>query len=331
MATRPATAPRPSAELELPTVELEGASLGFVAAPAPPSPSVPSRLRPGSAATLLRACRPRQWLKSLVVVLPPAAAGVLTRGSALAEVCGAFVVFCLLSSATYLVNDVRDLDSDRRHPRKRFRPIAAGELSPSRALRAAAILAISGVCLALAIRPAFALVAVCYLALTLSYSLIWREVIVADILVVATGFLLRAVGGGVAADVRLSRSFLIVTSACALFLVAGKRYAEAREQGQRATRLTLSRYTTRSLRLLVLGAAATGAIAYAWWVFTRPASGPWIPLSLIPFVLWLGRYTGVLGLGAGEAPEELIFRDRGLLIAGAAWTLLFMLGIYGAR
>jgi decaprenyl-phosphate phosphoribosyltransferase len=264
-------------------------------------------------------------------VLPPAAAGVLTQGNAIAEVCGAFVVFCLLSSATYLVNDVRDLDSDRRHPRKRFRPIAAGELSPSSALRAAAVLAASGVLLALAIRPVLALVALCYLALTLSYSLIWREVVVADILVVATGFLLRAAAGGVAVDVRLSRSFLIVTSACALFLVAGKRYAEAREQGQPATRLTLSRYSTRSLRLLVLGAAATGAVAYAWWAFSRPGSGPWIPLSLIPFVLWLGRYTGVLASGAGEAPEELIFRDRGLLIAGAAWTLLFLLGIYGSR
>jgi decaprenyl-phosphate phosphoribosyltransferase len=276
-------------------------------------------------------------------VLPPAAAGVLTQGSAFAEVCGAFVVFCLLSSATYLVNDVRDLDSDRRHPRKRFRPIAAGELSPSLALRTAAVLAASGVLLSLAIRPALALVAVCYLALTLSYSLIWREVVVADILVVATGFLLRAAAGGVAVDVRLSRSFLIVTSACALFVVAGKRYAEAREQDQcgtrspgveryqLTTRQTLRRYSRRSLRALVLGAAATGAVAYAWWAFTRSATGPWIPLSLIPFVLWLGRYAGVLGLGAGDAPEELILRDRGLLIAGAAWTLLFMLGIYGAR
>jgi decaprenyl-phosphate phosphoribosyltransferase len=280
---------------------------------------------------VLRACRPRQWLKNLVVALPPAAAGVLTSGSAVAKVCGAFVAFCLLSSATYLINDVRDRDSDRRHPRKRFRPVAAGELSTSCALSTAGVLAAAGVCLSLAIRPVFAAVAVCYLALTLSYSLIWREVVVADILVVATGFLVRAAAGGVAVDVRLSRSFLIVTSACALFLVAGKRYAEVRERGHHPVRQTLRRYSRRSLRLLVLGAAAVGVIAYAWWAFTRPAQGPWIPLSLVPFALWLCRYAGVLGSGAGEAPEDLILRDRGLLWAGAAWTLLFMIGLYGAR
>lgn len=287
--------------------------------------------RQGAATTLLRACRPRQWLKNLVVVLAPAAAGVLTRGSADARVCGAFVAFCLLASATYLVNDVRDSDSDRQHPLKRFRPVAAGELAPSRALWAAGVLAVSGVCLSLAVRPVLAVVAVCYVALTLSYSLIWREVVVADIAVVAAGFLVRAAAGGIAADVRLSRSFLIVTSACALFLVAGKRYAEARERDHRRARRTLRRYSRRSLRLVVLAAAAVGAIAYACWAFTRSAPGPWIPLSLVPFVLWLGRYAGALGSGAGDAPEELILRDRGLLLTGAAWTVLFMIGLYGAR
>lgn len=284
-----------------------------------------------TAVAVLRACRPRQWLKNLVVVLPPAAAGVLTSGSAVAKVCGALVAFCLLSSATYLFNDVRDRESDRCHPRKRFRPVAAGELSTDHALWAAGVLASAGVCLALAIRPVLAVVAVCYLALTLSYSLIWREVVVADIVVLATGFLVRAAAGGVAADVRLSWSFLVVTSACALFLVAGKRYAEARERGHQRTRQTLRRYTRRSLRLLALGAAAVGAIAYALWAFTRSAPGPWIPLSLVPFALWLGRYAGVLGSGAGEAPEDLILRDRGLLLTGAAWTLLFTIGLYGAR
>jgi decaprenyl-phosphate phosphoribosyltransferase len=281
---------------------------------------------------VLRACRPRQWLKNLVVALAPAAAGALSRPVVVAQVCGALGAFCLLSSATYLINDIRDRDSDRLHPRKRFRPVAAGDLSPSRALRIAVLLAVAGVALALAIRPALAVVAVCYLTLTLSYSFVWRQVMVADIAMVAAGFLVRAAAGGVAAGVRLSGSFLLVTSACALFLVMGKRYAELRERGPRAaTRLTLRRYSPRVLRQLMAATAALGCIAYARWAFTRPELGPWIELSLMPFALWLGRYATMLSSGAGEAPEELILRDPALLALATLWTILFVTGLYGAR
>jgi decaprenyl-phosphate phosphoribosyltransferase len=247
------------------------------------------------------------------------------------EVFGALVAFCLLSSATYLINDVRDRDGDRLHPRKRFRPIAAGELSPERALRIAALLALAGFALALAIRPALGAVAVCYLTLTLSYSLVWRAVTIADIVMVAAGFLVRAAAGGAAADVRLSGSFLVVTSACALFLVVGKRYAELSDRGARvAARRTLRRYSPQMLRRVLVGAAAVGCIAYAKWAFTRPELGPWIELSLMPFALWLGRYAMMLGSGAGEAPEELILRDPVLLALGGLWGILFVTGLYAA-
>ncbi len=280
---------------------------------------------------VLRACRPRQWLKNLVVVLAPAAAGALARRGADAQVLGALVAFCMLASATYLVNDVRDRESDRRHPRKRLRPVAAGELSPPRALRIAALLAAGGLGLSVAVRPALGVVAVCYLALTLSYSLVWRDVVVADIVMVAAGFLVRAAAGGVATDVRLSKSFLLVTSACALFLVAGKRYAEVRARGNRpTTRQTLRRYSLRGLLLVCLAAASIGSLAYARWAFTRAAPGPWIELSMCPFALWLGRYTMLLGRGAGEAPEELILHDPPLLLIGAAWAILFLTGLHGA-
>jgi decaprenyl-phosphate phosphoribosyltransferase len=281
---------------------------------------------------VLRACRPRQWLKNVVVALAPAAAGALTHTAVVVEVCGALVAFCLLSSSTYLINDVRDRASDRLHPRKRYRPIAAGELSPQRALRIAALLAIAGVALATAIRPALGAVAVCYLTLTLSYSFVWRQVTIADIVMVAAGFLVRAAAGGVAAGVRLSGSFLVVTSACALFLVVGKRYAELGEGGARdATRRTLRRYSRSALRKVLVGAAALGCLAYARWALTRPELGPWIELSLLPFALWLGRYAMMLGGGAGEAPEELILRDPVLLGLGACWGILFVLGLYGAH
>jgi decaprenyl-phosphate phosphoribosyltransferase len=277
----------------------------------------------------LEACRPRQWLKNAVVALPPAAAGVLTRPSTLVAVAGAVIAFCLLASSTYLINDVRDVANDRQHPRKRLRPIAAGRLAPARALKIATGLALSGVLLSLAIRPALAVVALCYLTLTLSYSMVWRDVVVADIVIVAAGFLVRAAAGAVAANVRLSTSFLTVTSACALFLVVAKRYGELGQPRTPATRVTLKRYSPRVLRALMVAAGAVGCLAYVRWAIADPTRGPWIELSALPFAAWLGRYLLIARRGGGEAPEALILGDRILLLSGAVWAALFVVGIYG--
>jgi decaprenyl-phosphate phosphoribosyltransferase len=273
----------------------------------------------------------------VLVAIAPAAAGALTRPAVMFEVAAAFLAFCLLSSATYLVNDVRDREQDRRHPRKRTRPIAAGELSPRGALRIAALLAPLGLLVSLAVRPSLALVGMGYLALTTSYSMWWRHVVIVDIVAVAGGFVLRAVAGGAAAAVALSRPFLLVTSACAVFLVAGKRYAELAGAGPRAateagaTRATLRRYSRRLLRRLLAAAATLGAVAYARWAFARPDVGPWLELSMVPFVMWLGRYAVMLGAGGGEAPEELILRDPPLLALAAVWVVLFAGGVYVAH
>jgi decaprenyl-phosphate phosphoribosyltransferase len=280
---------------------------------------------------LLRACRPRQWLKNAVVVVAPASAGALRHPGALPALLGAFAAFCLMSSATYLINDVRDRDSDRRHPRKRLRPVAAGEISVAGALRAAAALALAAVTVAALVTSMLVVVVLGYAALTLSYTLLWRDVVVMDVLVIAAGFVFRALAGAAAVDIALSRSFLIVTSACALFLVVGKRHAELVNAGRRmASRTTLRGYSRRGLRLLLLASAGVGCVAYAAWSFNRPASGPWLALSLAPFVLWLARYVGLVRQGAGEAPEELVLRDRGLMALSAAWSLLFIAGVYGA-
>ena len=289
------------------------------------------RKRPRSAGKiLLSACRPRQWLKNLLVALAPAAAGALTRPPVAAETACAFASFCLLSSATYLVNDVRDREQDRRHPRKRFRPVAAGELAPIGAMRLAAVMAIIGVALAAAAQPILALVAIGYVTLTTTYSLWWRQIVIADVLAVAAGFVLRAVGGAAATNVALSRSFLIVTSACALFIVVGKRYAELGDTGSRpSARITLRRYSRRTLRLLLAGAATLACCAYAWWAFARTDLGPWRVASMLPFVLWLGRYARMLEAGAGETPDELIMGDRFLLGLSLLWVALFTGGVYG--
>ena len=285
--------------------------------------------RPVAVARVLwRACRPRQWSKNVLVAAAPASAEALPRSAIALEVVLAFVAFCLIASATYLVNDVADREEDRHHASKRLRPIAAGELSVRFALCAAAVFGLGGLALATAVRPLLGLVCLGYLVLTLSYSLLWRHVIVADIVAIAAGFVLRAVAGGVATDIALSRRFLLVVSAGSVFLVAGKRYAELRGAPHAHTRGTLHGYSLRSMRALMILAAIVSVVAYAAFAFARQAHGPWFELSIVPFALWLGRYAALLRIGSGEAPEQLILYDPPLLSLTAIWVGLFFAGVY---
>ncbi len=265
----------------------------------------------------------------MLVLAAPCAAGVIARPQVMAQVAGAFLVLCLVSSATYLFNDVRDRAQDRLHPHKRARPVAAGEIAPRAALGLAALLALVGVACGAAIAPGLGAVACVYLALTASYSLCLRRVVVADILAIAAGFVLRAAAGGVATDIYLSRWFVIVTACCAIYLVAGKRYAELRDHaGPVRARATLRRYSPGSLRLILWAAGAVAVIAYTGWAFTRPSHVVWYGLSIVPLLAWLVRYALLIGAGAGQAPEELILRDRALLALGVAWSALFLGGVY---
>jgi len=191
------------------------------------------------------------------------------------------------------------------------------------------VLAVVGCLIGTAIAPGLGALAVAYLAMTACYSLWLRHVFVADILVIAAGFDLRALAGGVATDIYLSRWFLIVTGGGAVFLVAAKRYAElqARHHGEGA-RATLKRYSAHGLRLTLMAAAAVAGGAYVGWAFTRPSHPGWYVASIVPFVLWLARYWALISSGAGEAPEDLILRDRGLLLLSLLWGSLFLGGVY---
>jgi decaprenyl-phosphate phosphoribosyltransferase len=263
------------------------------------------------------------------VLAAPAAAGVLDRAAVAPRVAAAFVALCLLSSATYLLNDVRDREQDRLHPRKRTRPVAAGEISARVAMRTACVLALLGLAAAFAVNLKLGALGVGYLALTASYSLWWRNIVVLDIVAIAAGFVLRALAGGIATDIYLSRWFVIVTACCAIFLVAAKRYAELRAHAARQLgRPTLARYSAAKLRLILMAAAAVASVAYTSWAFTRTSHLVWYGLSIAPFLLWLARYGKLVGAGTGEAPEELILRDGTLLALSAAWTVLFLGGVY---
>jgi decaprenyl-phosphate phosphoribosyltransferase len=278
--------------------------------------------------------RPKQWLKNVLVIAAAGAAGALGHDDKALKVSIACIAFCLLASGIYAINDVRDIEEDRRHPRKRFRPIAAGELDPRVATGIGLSLMLAGMLLCAAITPLLALVGGAYVVLTLSYTLVWRHLVVFDIFAVAGGFVLRAVAGGVAAPVRLSLWFLLVVTSAAVFVAAAKRFAELSRtaDGRQARRRVLESYTPRALELTIAGATAVAVLAYCMWAFTLPAVRgiPWRPLTIIPFTICLLRYGGLVRRGAGEAPEDVLLSDRPLQLAGLMWLALFALEVHAA-
>ena len=211
--------------------------------------------------------RPRQWAKNVLVFAAPLAAGELLNADVFLPSVGAFVAFCLISSATYLVNDVRDVKSDRAHPFKRSRPIAAGEVSATTALIVASVLAVLALALAFTISTALGGVLVAYAVLTGAYSLFLKNEPVIELVLLAMGFLLRAIAGGVASGLPISEWFLIVAGFGSLFMAAGKRYGEldrlVRDGGSSeqtgSVRESLRGYTLGYLRF-VWGVAAAVTI-----------------------------------------------------------------------
>jgi decaprenyl-phosphate phosphoribosyltransferase len=278
--------------------------------------------------------RPKQWIKNSLVIAAAGAAGALGHDDTPGRVVVACASFCLLASGIYAINDVRDAEEDRRHPRKRFRPVAAGDLDPRFASALGLSLVLAGLLLCAAIGPLLALVGLGYITLTLSYTLVWRHLIVFDIFAVAGGFVLRAVAGGVAAPVPLSHWFLLVVTSSAVFVAAAKRYAELRRTDGRQSgrRRVLDAYSSRALELIIAGATAVALLAYCMWAFSLPAVRgiPWRPLTIVPFAVCMLRYAGLVHRGAGEAPEDVLLSDRPLQLAGLVWLALFALEVNAA-
>jgi decaprenyl-phosphate phosphoribosyltransferase len=290
---------------------------------------------PSTVGAYVRTARPRQWAKNVLVFAAPGAAGVLTHPKPLARTLAAFVCFCLAASGTYFWNDLADREADRRHPRKRRRPIAAGQITSAGATAAAAVLLVAAIALALAVAPRLCLVVALYVVLTVAYSSWLKAVPVVDLAAVAGGFILRTVAGGAATDVAISHWFLIVTSFGSLFMVAGKRHAEHLHLGDdRAShRATLDVYSLNFLGYVRSMSSAVAIAAYCLWAFEKSAAvGTQIffELSIIPFVIAILVYALRLDNGEGGEPEELVLRDPVLRVFGIAWVVLFALGVYGS-
>ncbi len=285
---------------------------------------------------LIRALRPKQWLKNLLVFAAPLAAGSLMQGPVIAGTLIAFVTFCLAASATYLINDIRDIDVDRVHPKKRFRPIASGQIGTRTAASVAVVLMV--VALAIAFWQSIGLgwTVLAYVVSTLSYSLGLKHEPVLELLLLSLGFMLRAIAGGVATGIPLSQWFLIVAGFGSLFMAAGKRYSELNrlngggmdpsngEQGRRV----LAGYTTAYLRFVVALAAGVTVTAYCLWAFEVGGTQvpPWSLISVFPFVLALMRYGADIFRGEAETPENAVLTDKVLLVAGVVWMITFGLG-----
>jgi decaprenyl-phosphate phosphoribosyltransferase len=293
--------------------------------PEPPGPG-----RASVARGLIAAARPRQWLKNLLVFAAPAAAAALGHGGVLWRTLLTFVAFCLVSSATYLLNDVVDADADRMHPVKRHRPVAGGVVSVRVALTGTGVVLAGGLALAFAVSWKLGLLVTGYKALTTAYTLRLKHTPNVDIVIVASGFLVRAVAGGVAVGVPLSHWFLAVASFGSLFMVAGKRQGELLRGGDATTRPVLAQYTLEHLRFVVTTSAAVTIITYCLWAFGHPrtSSVPWWGLSIVPFVMGIMRYALLVDRGEGGTPEELVIRDPGLRLVGIAWLALFLGSVY---
>lgn len=280
----------------------------------------------------VRAMRPRQWTKNLLVFGAPLAAGTLPHTGVLANTVAAFVAFCLCASGIYLVNDSLDVEEDRRHPTKKLRPIASGQLTVRVAWVLAVLLLALGIVLAFLITVHLGITLVAYAVLQLAYSLGLKHQPVVDIAFVASGFLLRAVGGGAASDIPLSRWFLLVAAFGSLFMVAGKRYSEIHVIGAGGgTRKSLEGYSESYLRFVWSLAAAVTITFYALWAYESVnARTPWAVISVAPFTMALLRYAVDIDRGMAGSPDELVLRDRTLQGIGIAWLLFVSLSVFGA-
>ncbi|MDE3093425.1 MAG: decaprenyl-phosphate phosphoribosyltransferase [Acidobacteriota bacterium] len=291
----------------------------------------------GTIRALASAMRIPQWVKNGLLVVAPGASGTLFHRSVLANTVVAFAAFCCLSSSVYILNDLRDVESDRTHPTKRYRAIAAGQLSRARALGAAAVLATIALLLPLLInRPGgFYLILVLYLVETLSYVFWLKNTVIVELGLVTSGFFLRSYGGAVASHIPVSTWFLIVVTFGALFLVVGKRSAELRHVGA-TNRAVLSEYTSEFLHSALTMSATVVVTAYCLWAIDTSSTGlssikhvviP-VRLSMVPVVLAILFIMRGAESSDGESPEDLLLKNRTVQVLAVVWLALIVGGTY---
>ncbi|HHY07053.1 MAG TPA: decaprenyl-phosphate phosphoribosyltransferase [Corynebacteriales bacterium] len=290
---------------------------------------------------VIKAMRPRQWIKNVLVLMAPVSAGaaVITDPEVLLQTFYAFVAFCLASSSIYFINDARDVEADRAHPTKRFRPIASGVLPIWLAYVMGVLLMVTAIGFAWGLSGhALAIVIAVYIVLQLGYCFGLKHQLVLDIVLVSSGFLLRAIAGGVAADVPLSQWFLLVMAFGSLFMASGKRYAEKilAEREGREIRAVLNQYTGTYLRFVWTMSATALILSYCLWAFQQgqlvagvPGGAKlWYEISMVPWTVAVMRYAVDVDRGDAGAPEDIALKDHVLQVIAVVWLVCIIFAVY---
>ena len=302
----------------------------------------------------LRLLRPRQWIKNIAIFAAITFSGSLFEWQIFQKVFFAFIVFCGLSSASYIINDIFDIQKDRLHPFKRFRPLANKNLSVTYALGMAFVLITSSFLLGFLVNPTFFILGIIYLAIQFFYSTILKPIAIIDILAIALGYILRVYAGEVAGGVHISVWLLLTTISLSLFLAIGKRRSELTLVSQNKSvnisdiRKTLSHYSERLLDVYASIFATSTFVSYTLFTFLENPRGfnlglsillpdflpaffqrKWLMLTIFPVVYGLMRYLqDIYEKHEGESPERVLMSDRPLLIAVLFWVILVITIIY---
>lgn len=297
---------------------------------------------------LLRLSRPIHWIKNLGVFAALLLSGSLLSPESAVAVIEAFIAFNLITSATYVFNDIMDADRDRLHPTKKNRPVASGLVPKHIAIIYCTILVVTGLTLSALISQFFTLLVLIYLFMQLGYSLGLKNISVLDIMIIATGFVIRVYAGAYIIDAHLSVWFHLCVIATSLFLASGKRRSEIGVVGEGAkTRASLQKYTKETLSSFVSMFGTASWISWSLFTFYEsPKAGTPLVLFLseisrattiskllmvtIPITIFgIMRYQLLIFEEKTEAPEKVLLKDPLLLISGIAWLLIVVIIYYG--
>jgi len=282
---------------------------------------------------LLKTTRPKQWPKNVFIFTALVFVEQLFTPLPLLKTMAAFILFCLLSSTVYLINDVADIEKDRQHPTKRLRPLASGQLKPSVAITAAVLIPLVTLPLSFLLDPYFGLVALAYLLTMILYSFVLKNIVILDVLTVAVGFVLRAVAGAVVISVPISPWLYVCTTLLALFIGISRRRHELILLAENANehRASLNEYSLPLLDQMIAVVTSATIIAYSLYTFSAPNLPSNHAMMLtIPFVLYgLFRYLYLIHVeNKGGTPEEIFLSDLPMMIALGLWALAVIAVLY---
>jgi len=280
-----------------------------------------------SLAGILQLLRPHQWLKNLLLFFPPFLGGTLLQIDSYSVALLPFLSFSAGASCIYIINDILDLEQDIHHPRKKLRPLPAGEVTRGVALLLALLLAVTAVVSGFAVSTGFTLILLMYLVISVAYSVRLKTIPIVEIFSVVSGFLLRLMAGGEAFDVHISDWLFLSVFLLALYLIAGKRLGELKHAGGQPPELVrpvLAHYPAGFFEGCMFISGAAVLVTYTMYVISHHGSWLIIPLCCFGLLSYLLRVLS----GRGGDPTRALFRDPALLLVGSVWVLLVGWGIY---